>query len=144
MGRERGVSVRGESIRISRDLRGGHAEDCSRHPANRKSGTCFWCNATVEPDGACMRCLIRNAPSDAAEHAILHREAYSLPIPLGLRIRAKRRDMSVRQAASESGISPATLSRIEHGKQPSVEVLLLLCKWLGIDPNTALNWPTEK
>lgn len=56
------------------------------------------------------------------------------------RIAAKRGKQSLRDAAAESGVSAATLSRIERGKDPDMTTLLGLCHWLRITPNEALNW----
>jgi transcriptional regulator with XRE-family HTH domain len=44
---------------------------------------------------------------------------------------------SLREVASRVGISPAYLSRIEHGKEgpPSPEVILELCKSLNAEPD---------
>lgn len=42
--------------------------------------------------------------------------------------------MGVRAAASEIGISPSTLSRIEKGHVPDVGTLDKVCEWLGEEP----------
>ncbi|MDR2437089.1 MAG: helix-turn-helix domain-containing protein [Endomicrobium sp.] len=44
---------------------------------------------------------------------------------------------SLREVAARVGISPAYLSRIEHGKEapPSPEVILELCKSLNAEPD---------
>ena len=41
---------------------------------------------------------------------------------------------SCRQAAQESGVSPATISRCERGMAPDVETFLRLCRWIGAAP----------
>jgi transcriptional regulator with XRE-family HTH domain len=58
---------------------------------------------------------------------------------LSLKIRQKRGGMGIRAAAEKIGISPATLSRVEAGKQPDLKSFRLICKWLNIDPGLALG-----
>ena len=58
---------------------------------------------------------------------------------LSLKVKQKRGGMGIRAAAKEIGISPATLSRIETGKQPDLRSFKLLCEWLNIDPSVALG-----
>lgn len=63
---------------------------------------------------------------------------------LSVRIRDKRGNRGLREVATEISrdfgtISPATLSRIEAGKQPDIETFTKLCKWLEVDPNTILG-----
>jgi transcriptional regulator with XRE-family HTH domain len=58
---------------------------------------------------------------------------------LGLRVKQKRGAMGIREAAKEVGVSPATLSRVEAGKQPDLSTFEKLCKWLDVDPNTLLG-----
>jgi transcriptional regulator with XRE-family HTH domain len=53
---------------------------------------------------------------------------------LAERIQEKRAGKGVREAASEVGVSPATLSRIENGKIPDLETFGKVCRWLGEDP----------
>lgn len=36
-----------------------------------------------------------------------------------------------------------TLSRIESGKLPDLKTFNLVCRWLEIDPNTILGFPTD-
>lgn len=62
---------------------------------------------------------------------------------LSLKVKQKRGGMGIRAAAKEIGISPATLSRIETGKQPDLRSFKLLCEWLNIDPSTALGVRTK-
>lgn len=40
---------------------------------------------------------------------------------------------NIREVASEIGISPASLSRLENGGIPSVKTLSLLTKWINLD-----------
>jgi transcriptional regulator with XRE-family HTH domain len=61
------------------------------------------------------------------------------PIDLGDRVRAKRRSrqLNIRDAAKEIGISAPTLSRVERGSHlPDRQNLLRLARWAGvrIDP----------
>ncbi len=51
--------------------------------------------------------------------------------------------MGIRAAAAEIGISHMTLSRIESGKLPDLKTFNLVCRWLEIDPNTILGFPTD-
>ena len=61
------------------------------------------------------------------------------PVDLGDRVRAKRRSkqLSIREAAAEIGVSAPTLSRVERGAHlPDRQNLLRLARWAGvrIDP----------
>jgi transcriptional regulator with XRE-family HTH domain len=38
----------------------------------------------------------------------------------------------IREASKKAGISPATLSRIENGKEPDVNSLFAIAKYLGV------------
>ena len=53
---------------------------------------------------------------------------------IGALVRERRGDRGVREAAREVGVSAATLSRIENGKQPDLDTFEKLCRWLGISP----------
>ncbi|WP_223568241.1 helix-turn-helix domain-containing protein [Agrobacterium tumefaciens] len=53
---------------------------------------------------------------------------------LGEMISSRRGTLGVRAAASEIGISPATLSRIENGHVPDLATFAAICRWLGEDP----------
>lgn len=61
---------------------------------------------------------------------------------LSVRIRDKRGSRGVREVAKEIDISPATLSRIESGKQPDISTFGKLCKWLNVDPSAILGLKT--
>src|SRR5690606_5506361 len=63
---------------------------------------------------------------------------------LGELILEKRGSMGVRAAAREIGISPATLSRVERGHLPALENFRLICRWLEIDPNRILGFPSAQ
>lgn len=52
----------------------------------------------------------------------------------------KRGSKGVRAAATEIGISAATLSRVENGFLPDLQNFRLICRWLGIDPNRILGF----
>ena len=58
---------------------------------------------------------------------------------LGQMIASRRGTLGIRAAASEIGISPATLSRIENGHVPDLATFAAICKWLGEDPSTFLG-----
>jgi transcriptional regulator with XRE-family HTH domain len=58
---------------------------------------------------------------------------------LGLKVKQQRGGRGIREVAAEIGISAATLSRVETGKQPDLKTFTLICKWLGVDPNTVLG-----
>jgi transcriptional regulator with XRE-family HTH domain len=59
---------------------------------------------------------------------------------LGRKLREKRAGRGIRAVATEVGISPATLSRVERGYLPDLETFGKLCKWLGIDPGEVLRF----
>lgn len=59
-------------------------------------------------------------------------------------IKAKRREknMGLREAAKESGVSASTLSRLERGistKMPDTETLSSLSNWLGVSFSSLMN-----
>ena len=58
---------------------------------------------------------------------------------IGSLVRERRGARGVRQAAGEIGISAATLSRIENGKQPDLGTFEKLCRWLEISPSEILD-----
>lgn len=63
-------------------------------------------------------------------------------------IKARRREhnISLREAARQSGISPSTLSRIERGASPSLpdaENLDRLARWLGMSVNDLITPESE-
>lgn len=43
------------------------------------------------------------------------------------------------RAASEIGISKATLCRLEHGGDPDIETFIRVCVWLGFFPERYFN-----
>jgi transcriptional regulator with XRE-family HTH domain len=63
---------------------------------------------------------------------------------LAERIAVKRGAVGVRAAAREAGISPATLSRVENGNVPDLEIFEKICQWLGEDPSRFLAMPPDR
>jgi len=59
---------------------------------------------------------------------------------LGLELKKKRGDRGIRAVAKEVGISFATLSRIELGKQPDLDTFTKVCNWLKINPGDVLGY----
>ena len=53
---------------------------------------------------------------------------------IGALVRERRGRRGVREAAKAVGVSSATLSRIENGKQPDLGTFEKLCRWLEISP----------
>jgi transcriptional regulator with XRE-family HTH domain len=51
-----------------------------------------------------------------------------------------RGNKTLRVAAKDAGVSPATLMRVESGRVPDVATFGKLCKWMGKDPNTYLGF----
>lgn len=58
---------------------------------------------------------------------------------LGRLIAVKRDGRGVRAVASDVGISPATLSRVENGNMPDLVTFAKICKWLDLDPREFLG-----
>jgi DNA-binding Xre family transcriptional regulator len=58
---------------------------------------------------------------------------------LGPMLKKQRGSVGVRAAAKEIGISAATLSRVESGKQPDLATFAKICDWLEIDPGEVLG-----
>lgn len=51
-----------------------------------------------------------------------------------LKLKKKVFNLSIREAAKQIGISPATLSRLNREKfVPDVNTFYLCCKWLSVD-----------
>ena len=53
---------------------------------------------------------------------------------IGTLLRERRGTRGVRDTAKDIGVSPATLSRIENGKQPDLATFEKLCRWLEMSP----------
>jgi transcriptional regulator with XRE-family HTH domain len=60
---------------------------------------------------------------------------------LGEMLRTQRGSRKVREIATEIGISPATLTRVEAGRQPDIETFQKICTWLKINPAELLDVP---
>ncbi len=56
----------------------------------------------------------------------------------------KRRGRGLRETAKEIGISSATLSRVERGKEPSLSIFSKICKWLETDPGPLLGFRSSQ
>lgn len=55
-------------------------------------------------------------------------------------LKAKRANISLRDAAKEIGdVSASSLSRIENGKIPDMEVFLRICDWMDVTPDTYIR-----
>ena len=52
----------------------------------------------------------------------------------GKQVREYRGVQGIRAAAQEVGTSPSTLSRVENGHVPDVELLEKICAWMGQSP----------
>lgn len=63
---------------------------------------------------------------------------------LGPTLKERRGGRGLREVAKEIGTSPATLSRIESGKQPDLETFSKLCRWLGVDGGEVLGCAESK
>ncbi len=59
-----------------------------------------------------------------------------------LRRRRKKDQLSLREVEGATGISAATLWRIERGKRPELEIMRKLADWLGIGIYAAGDEPT--
>jgi transcriptional regulator with XRE-family HTH domain len=59
---------------------------------------------------------------------------------LGVIVREKRAQRKLRETATEIGIGPATLMRVESGRIPDVETFGKICKWLKKDPAEFLGF----
>jgi transcriptional regulator with XRE-family HTH domain len=59
---------------------------------------------------------------------------------LGLVLRQRRGARPLREVAGEIGISAATLSRVESGRQPDLETFAKICRWLELDPGEVLGY----
>ncbi len=59
---------------------------------------------------------------------------------IGIEIKNKRGTKGLRETAKIIGVSAATLSRIESGKQPDLDTFVKICKWLEINPSEILSF----
>ncbi len=46
-------------------------------------------------------------------------------------LRTRRGDLGLREVATVTGVSAATLSRVENGEIPDLQTFLVLCSWTG-------------
>lgn len=53
-------------------------------------------------------------------------------------------NINLREAAKQSMVSPATLSRIENSKLPDIETFARLTIWLGKSPSSYFKNPVKK
>jgi len=60
-------------------------------------------------------------------------------LKLGKLLMERRGGMGIREFAKQLGISPATLSRVEHGKLPDIDTFSKICDRLGLDPSEYLQ-----
>lgn len=58
---------------------------------------------------------------------------------LGPMLKDRRGNRGIRAVAAEIGVSIATLSRVETGKQPDLDTFSKICRWLSIDPGEVLG-----
>lgn len=62
---------------------------------------------------------------------------------IGSLLRERRGERGIRETAKEIGVSAATLSRIENGKQPDLATFPKICGWLRLDPAEVLGMETN-
>lgn len=62
---------------------------------------------------------------------------------LGAELKRERGGRGLREVAADIGISTATLSRIESGRQPDLETFSKVCKWLRVDAGAILGCSAE-
>jgi transcriptional regulator with XRE-family HTH domain len=64
---------------------------------------------------------------------------------LATAVRQRRGRTSLATTAEETGISTATLSRLERGSfDPDVSTLLKVCDWIGVGPNSFVIGPGNR
>ena len=59
---------------------------------------------------------------------------------LGAMVRNQRGKRTLREAAKEIGIGPATLMRVENGRTPDLSTFGKICKWVQVDPASFLDF----
>lgn len=65
----------------------------------------------------------------------------------GKRIKIKRvidLNIGVREVEKQSKVSASTISRVENGKLPELQNLILLCNWLGESPSFFFKIKSKK
>lgn len=60
-----------------------------------------------------------------------------------IRARLEHQQLKLREAASESGVSPATLSRVLNGKLPDTKTFAALVRWLGVSADLFIPNPAS-
>jgi transcriptional regulator with XRE-family HTH domain len=63
---------------------------------------------------------------------------------LGRLLQEKRGSRGIREAATEIGISHATLSRVERGHLPDLENYRKICVWIGIEMSSVVGPASAK
>lgn len=63
---------------------------------------------------------------------------------LGLMVRERRGQRTLREVAHEIDIGPATLLRVETGRVPDVDTFGKICRWLEVDPGVFLGKPAAR
>lgn len=59
---------------------------------------------------------------------------------LATKLKNKRGRRGLREVAKEiGGVSASTLSRVEQGKLPDLEIFFKICKWLEINPDMFMS-----
>ena len=58
---------------------------------------------------------------------------------LGKLLAERRGGTGIREFAKQLGISPATLSRVEHGNLPDIETFTKICNGLDLEPSSFLQ-----
>jgi len=58
---------------------------------------------------------------------------------LGRRVKEQRGGVGLRKVASDIGVSPATLSRVERGHLPDLENFRKICDWLGVETEDVIG-----
>jgi transcriptional regulator with XRE-family HTH domain len=76
----------------------------------------------------------QSAPTDDVDEQTNEPERFDVG-QLGELLKARRGQLSIRQAAQEAGISFSTLSRVEAGAQPDLATFMQLCAWLAVSPS---------
>lgn len=59
---------------------------------------------------------------------------------LGTQVKKYRGNKTLRDAAKEIGIGPATLMRVEAGRVPDLDTFGKICRWLNVDPGSYLGF----
>ncbi len=60
---------------------------------------------------------------------------------IGKAVHARLYKSDLREAATQSGVSASTLSRVSNGKAPDLETFRKLCLWLDLSADRLLGLP---